>query len=182
VPASCSRQPVAGPGKGVDPLPDQAGHLLGARQQQWAGAEGQPIPGAFDRPLLVGPNPVGKQRQLHVMHDAVAMEAVAARVGHKALHRPGLFLGGPAEEVASGEPNAARPRDQHGKAAVGGVEQGAECVGAHRVGDPAVIGLVLPRAQLPGPDQRLVPVHIAHGDLPDGILKASRRELRHHPH
>ena len=64
----------AGPGERVDPLPDQAGHLLGARQQQWAGAEGQPIPGAFDRPLLVGPDSVGEQRQLHMVDDTVAME------------------------------------------------------------------------------------------------------------
>ena len=42
-----------------------------------------------------------------VMHDAVAMEAVAARVGDNALHGSGLLLGGPAEEVASGEPSAA---------------------------------------------------------------------------
>jgi hypothetical protein len=63
------------------------------------------------------------------MHDAVAMEAVAARVGDKALHGPGSFLGGPAEEVGSGEPSAACSRDHDGKAIVSGVEQGAECVG-----------------------------------------------------
>jgi hypothetical protein len=82
LPASCGRHQSAGPGEAVDPLPDQAGHLLLARQQQWSGAEDRPIPGAFDRPLLIGPDLVGEQRQLHVMHDTVAMEAVAAP------HRP----------------------------------------------------------------------------------------------
>jgi hypothetical protein len=66
-----------------------------------------PIPGAFDRPHLVGPDPVGEQRQLHMMHHAVAMEAVAARVGHNARHGPGLLLDGPAEPVPGGEPSPA---------------------------------------------------------------------------
>jgi hypothetical protein len=55
-----------------------------AGQQERAGAQGQPVPGKLDRPLLVAPDPVGEQRQLHVMHDPVAREAVAARVGDKA--------------------------------------------------------------------------------------------------
>jgi hypothetical protein len=59
------------------------------------------------------------------MHDPVAMEAIAARVGHKALHGPGLLLGLPAEQVASREQSAASSRDHYGEAAVGGVEQEA---------------------------------------------------------
>jgi hypothetical protein len=39
-----------------------------------------------------------------MVDNAVAMKAVTARVGHKALHSPGLLLGGPTEQVASGEP------------------------------------------------------------------------------
>jgi hypothetical protein len=39
-----------------------------------------------------------------MVDDAVAMKAVAARVGDKALHGPGLLLGGPGEQVAGGEP------------------------------------------------------------------------------
>src|SRR5215211_6071097 len=97
------------------------------------------------------------------------MEAVAARVGHIALHDPGFLLGGPAEQVAGGEPGPTPPRDRHREAAVGGVEQGAQGVGPHRIGDLAVSGLVLPGEQLPGPNQRLVTVHVAHGGLPDVI-------------
>jgi hypothetical protein len=61
--------------------------------------------------------------------DAVAVEAVAARVGHKVLHGPGLLHDCPAEQVAGGEPGPAPPRDGDGEAAVGGVEQRAEGVG-----------------------------------------------------
>jgi hypothetical protein len=71
--------------RGVDPLPDQTRHLLCARPQQWPGAEDQPISGKLDRLLLVAADPVGEQRQLHVMHDPVAVEAVAARVSDNAL-------------------------------------------------------------------------------------------------
>lgn len=88
--------------------------MLG-RQEQWPGAEDQPIPGEFDRWLLVGSDPVGEQRQLHMVDDTVAMEAVVARVGDKALHGPGLLLGDPAEQVAGGEPAAALLRDRDGK-------------------------------------------------------------------
>jgi hypothetical protein len=61
-----------------------------------------------------------------MMDDTVAKEAVAARVGDKALHGPGLLLGGAAEQVAGGEPRPAPPRDGDREAAVGGVEQVAE--------------------------------------------------------
>jgi hypothetical protein len=39
-----------------------------------------------------------------MVDDAVAMEAVAARIGDKALHGPGLLLGRPAEQVPGREP------------------------------------------------------------------------------
>ena len=99
----------------VDSLPDQAGDLLLAGQQQRAGAQGQPVPGKLDPPLLVAANPVGEQRQLHMMDDAVAVEGVAARVGDKAFQGPGLLLGGPAEQVAGGESGPALARDGDGK-------------------------------------------------------------------
>src|SRR5829696_2045173 len=166
---SCAAQQSTRPGEGVDSLPDQAGYLLGARQQQWAGAEDQPIPAEFDRPLLVGPDPVGEQREFHMVDDAVAVKAVAARVGHIALHGPGLLLGGPAEQVAGGEPGPTPARDRDGKAAVGGVEQVAQGVGPHRIGDLAVSGSVLPGEQPPGPNERLATVHVAHGGLPNVI-------------
>jgi hypothetical protein len=77
----------------VDPLPDQAGHLLLARQQQRAGAEGQPLHGKLDPPLLVAADPVGKQRQLHMMDDAVAMQGVPARMAPLPAAGPALFAG-----------------------------------------------------------------------------------------
>lgn len=40
-----------------------------------------------------------------MVDDAVAMKAVAARVGDKALHGLGLLLIGPTEQVAGGEPS-----------------------------------------------------------------------------
>jgi hypothetical protein len=80
--------------------------LLFTGHQERAGAEGQPVPGKLDRSFLVAADPVGEQRQLHVMHDSVAMEAIAARVAHKALHGVGLLLGRPAEQVASREQSA----------------------------------------------------------------------------
>src|SRR5918995_5160683 len=101
-----------------------------------------------------------------MMDDPVAMEAVAARVGYKAPHGPGLLLAGPAEQVASGEALPAPPRDGDREAAVGGVKQRAEGVDPHGVGDLAVSGPVLPGDQPPASNQRAARVHRVHGGLP----------------
>ena len=87
-------------------------------------------------------------------------EAVATRVGHKAPHGPGLLLGGPAEQVPGGEPS---PASCEIGSTVRGVEQGAEGVGAHGVGDLAVSGSVLPGKQPPGPNEHLATVDFARG-------------------
>jgi hypothetical protein len=57
--------------------------------------------------------------------------------------------------VASG--SAAHPPPP--TAAIGGLDQVAEDVGAHRIGDLAVGGPVLPGDQPPGSNQRVVRVH-----------------------
>src|SRR5215207_10456848 len=101
-----------------------------------------------------------------MVNDAVAVEAVAARVGDKALYGLGLLLGGPAELVAGGEPDPTCPRDCHREAGVGGIGHLAVGVGPQRVGDLAVSGLVLPGNQPPGANQRVVCLHLVHGGLP----------------
>jgi hypothetical protein len=101
-----------------------------------------------------------------MVDDAVAMEAVAARVADEALHSPGLLLGGPAEQVVGGETSPAPPRDGDREAAVAGVDHVPDRVGPHGVADLAVRGLVLPGDQPPGSDQCVAGLHLVHGDLP----------------
>src|SRR5215213_2319368 len=118
-----------------------------------------------------------------MMDDAVAVEAVAAGVGDKALHGPGLLLSGPTEQVARGEPGPAPPRDGDGKAAIGGVEQVAQGVGPHRITDLAVIGPVLPGEQPPRPNERITRLLIVHAQPPDELAQSlARAGLRPHPY
>lgn len=67
-----------------------------------------------------------------MMHDPVAMEAVAACIGHKALYGPSLLRYRPAEQIVGSEPGTASTRDHDREATVGGVDEVPNGVGHHR--------------------------------------------------
>ena len=128
-----------------DALPDEVATALGAFKQHRARAHRQSIPRELDQTLLVDPDPVGEQAELHLVDDRVPAELLAAAIAHVGLGGVHLLLCARPGEISGGELRAVGTHHGHEHVAVSGVGDVPYGILPEPVADPTIEAPVLPR-------------------------------------